>query len=99
LIRITELAKITRRIDPATLFFVGLFRPWIGIGFALFVCALVQAQWLPISVSAVNPVYTFSALAFLAGFSERFARDIAGSAGQKMGVQAPAGAAPPMKSP
>ena len=62
--------------DPTILFLIGLFKPIIGVAFALFVFAVLKSQLLPVQVVTPNEYYFFTALAFVAGFSERFAKDI-----------------------
>lgn len=55
------------------LLFTGGLRPFIGMGFALFVYALVESKIVPIQVDEKKPQALFAALAFICGFSERFA--------------------------
>jgi hypothetical protein len=76
--------------DPSILFFTGLFKPIIGFFFAIFVLLVLNSGIVQISIAEERQEYFFLAIAFIAGFSERFARDIAtqtesifpGSAGQ-----------------
>jgi hypothetical protein len=76
--------------DPSILFFTGLFKPIIGFFFAIFVLLALNSGIVQISLTEERQAYFFMAIAFIAGFSERFARDIAsqtesifpGSAGQ-----------------
>ncbi len=76
LVRIQDFARIAQP-DPSVLFFTGFFKPVIGMAFALFVFAVIQAGLIPVQADPVTDAYFFLALAFVAGFSERFARDIA----------------------
>ena len=68
--------------DPAVLFFTGFFKPIIGMSFAMFVFACLNAGILPLSVKVDTPAagYFFLALGFVSGFSERFAQDVASRA-------------------
>jgi hypothetical protein len=75
--RSQELNSGPEPVRPAGLFIVGLTKPIIGIIFALFVGAVIQAEFLPLKPSdGVKPFFLI-AIAFIAGFSERFASDVA----------------------
>jgi hypothetical protein len=78
MVRIHEfaLAKVN---DPSILFFTGFFKPIIGMSFAMFVFACLNAGILPlaIKVDSAAASYFFLALGFVSGFSERFATDVA----------------------
>jgi hypothetical protein len=63
--------------DPSILFFTGLFKPIIGFFFAIFVLLVLNSGILQIGLAEERQAYFFLATAFIAGFSERFARDIA----------------------
>jgi hypothetical protein len=63
--------------DPSILFFTGLFKPIIGFFFAIFVLLALNSGIVQISLTEERQAYFFMAIAFIAGFSERFARDIA----------------------
>jgi hypothetical protein len=65
----------TARFD---LLLVGSFRPVIGAVFALVVYVLIMSGLLPISrpTSPNELVYFVTAIAFFAGFSERWAQDM-----------------------
>jgi hypothetical protein len=61
--------------------FVGAFKPMIGAFFGILIFALLNSTLLPISISKdeTKPTtkwFGFMALAFVVGFSERFAKDI-----------------------
>lgn len=64
-------------IDRRLLWMIGGMRPVIGIAFALFLFAVLQAPILPFTFVPGPPAnFEFVALAFIAGFSERFARGV-----------------------
>jgi len=63
--------------DPSILFFTGLFKPIIGFFFAIFVLLALNSGIVQIGIAEERQVYFFLAISFIAGFSERFARDIA----------------------
>ena len=76
LVRIGEFSQLTR-VDPYVLFLIGFFKPVIGMSFALFVFAVIQAGIIPVTLGeGVERDFFALALAFLAGFSERFAKDV-----------------------
>ncbi|MEY2911715.1 MAG: hypothetical protein RLZZ184_1024 [Cyanobacteriota bacterium] len=61
--------------------FVGAFKPMIGAFFGILIFALLNSTLLPISMTKdeTKPTtkwFGFMALAFVVGFSERFAKDI-----------------------
>ena len=68
---------------PMTLFLTGLFKPFIGALFAAFALVLVEARIINLPDTTV--VYFALALAFVAGFSERFGEDLATIVASKMG--------------
>jgi hypothetical protein len=77
MVRIQDFGPL-KNTDPSILFFTGLFKPIIGMAFALFVFATLNAGLIPLSVEDPEKApYFFTALAFVSGFSERFAKDIA----------------------
>lgn len=59
---------------PLTLFLTGFFRPFIGALFAAFGLVLVESRLL--NVPDATLVYFALAIAFVAGFSERFGEDL-----------------------
>ena len=63
--------------DPAVLFFTGFFKPVVGAAFAVFVFAVIQAGLIPVKIDLNVQSYFYLSLAFISGFSERFAKDIA----------------------
>lgn len=62
--------------DPSILFFTGLFKPIIGFWFAIFVLLVLNSGIVQISAGEDRQIYFYLAISFIAGFSERFARDI-----------------------
>jgi hypothetical protein len=63
--------------DRRLLWMIGAMRPVIGIALALFVFAVLQAPVLPFNFQpGPQANFEFVALAFIAGFSERFARGV-----------------------
>lgn len=66
--------------DRRLLWMIGAMRPVIGIALALFIFAVLQAPILPFNFQPGPPAnFEFVALAFVAGFSERFARGVIAS--------------------
>jgi hypothetical protein len=59
---------------PITLFLTGLFRPLIGALFAAFALVLIESHLLNLPEATL--VYSALAIAFVAGFSERFGKDL-----------------------
>ncbi|MCA1656187.1 MAG: hypothetical protein LC713_00455 [Actinobacteria bacterium] len=63
--------------DPILLRLAGGFRPIIGAVLGLAVYVLIQAGLVPVTLpSAPQDLYFAAAIAFLAGFSERWAQDM-----------------------
>jgi hypothetical protein len=63
--------------DRRLLWMIGAMRPVIGIAFALFIFAVLQAQILPFNFpDGPQANFEFVALAFIAGFSERLSRGV-----------------------
>jgi hypothetical protein len=65
---------------------LGVFRPFVGsvIGVALF--AVLASGILPLDVTDAEKPYYYGLAAFLAGFSERFARVTLGTAERRLGA-------------
>ena len=84
MVRIQDFSGL-RDADPAVLFFTGFFKPVVGASFALFVFAAFRAGLIPFTIETGADRYFFMALSFLAGFSERFAKDIAKTTEQTIG--------------
>ena len=81
----------SQKIDP---FYIGFFRPFVGMAFAIFIVALLESGIFGsiLNISShnnANPgtrkVYLFAAIAFIAGFSERFAPGIADQISSRTG--------------
>jgi hypothetical protein len=70
----------TQKYEDAFLpFLIGLIKPFLGGGFAFFIYLLLNSGISPIEIkgqSASRNFYGFLALAFIAGFSERFVPDL-----------------------
>jgi hypothetical protein len=63
--------------DRRLLWMIGAMRPVIGIAFALFIFAVLQAQILPFDFpEGPRANFEYVALAFIAGFSERLSRGV-----------------------
>lgn len=75
MVRIQDFSGL-RNVDPSVLFFTGFFKPVVGASFAMFVFSALQADIIPIDLDPDTELYFFIALSFVAGFSERIAKDI-----------------------
>jgi hypothetical protein len=75
MVRIQEFAEL-RSIAPSVLVFTGLFKPMVGMSFALFVFGVLKSGLFTINIPGDQLLYFYAAVSFVAGFSERFARDI-----------------------
>ncbi|NOQ36364.1 MAG: hypothetical protein GQ569_10800 [Methylococcaceae bacterium] len=75
MVRIQDFMSVDVK-DHFILYFTGFFKPIIGLSFALFLLALIKSGWVPLDIKTETENYFFMAIAFIAGFSERFARDI-----------------------
>jgi hypothetical protein len=85
LTRLNQLAALSRwssEGDPLQLFYTGLLKPVVGIVAGLFAYAAFSSGLITVHVpgQGASPDVFYTALAFLAGFSERFARDLTDSA-------------------
>jgi hypothetical protein len=65
-----------RRIDGEALLFTGFSKPVVGASFALFVHLALHAGVITVSADARSQRFLLGALGFVAGFSERFAKDV-----------------------
>jgi hypothetical protein len=64
--------------DVRVLWLLGAVKPLMGVAFALFVFAVLQSNVLPFAFDGTAQAnFTFLAVAFLAGFSERLSRVVA----------------------
>ncbi len=79
MVRIQDFSKVSE-VDDAVLFFTGFFKPIVGAAFALFIFGVLKAGIIPVTIKQETESYFFMALSFLAGFSERFAKDVASTA-------------------
>jgi hypothetical protein len=57
-------------------FLTGCFKPFLGVFFALFTYAVTMSQMTALKASSENLLFIIMATSFLAGFSERFAKDV-----------------------
>lgn len=84
------------------LWFLGGLRPFVGAIFGLALYVLLNSTLLPITLPAdpVAQVFFFTSVAFLAGFSERFAQDVFLRSGRAIAAEAPPqGPVPPTPEP
>jgi len=66
-------------VDSWLLFFTGFFKPIIGMGFALLIFAILRCEFITVGgmhQGSEQYHHLSLVLAFIAGFSERFAQDI-----------------------
>jgi hypothetical protein len=67
----------TSEAGPLRLYFTGLLKPIMGVGFALFVFVALNAKVTTLIQPAPNTEpYFYAALGFIAGFVEQFAPDL-----------------------
>lgn len=83
MVRIDNFARI-KNAEAIVLFLTGFFKPVIGMSFALFIFAAISSGLLPLSIPKDQANLFFAALSFIAGFSERFARDVVSMAEGKV---------------
>jgi hypothetical protein len=100
-IRDSAFATYTASSDPWPWLFFGLFKPIVGALFALFIFAVIRSGLLPVKITDATEGWLVLAVAFIAGFSERFATDILSSTEQGLGVgrqpsSAPSSSTPPL---
>jgi hypothetical protein len=76
--------------EPLHFLFTGLFRPMVGMAFAIFVFAAFESGIIPVEVvggdGSPEENLFYLTVAFLAGFSERFAEDIVEGAEKRCDV-------------
>ncbi len=65
-----------RRSAAGVSIFIGLFRPIVGMAFAVFVYAALKSGLIPISIEQEKFSFFLVCLSFAAGFSERLAPDL-----------------------
>ncbi len=84
LVRLNDFAVIARwspEADPKALFFTGALKPLVSIVFALFVWSAIKSHLVTFNpVLTTDEPFFYFALSFIAGFSERFAPDLANRA-------------------
>lgn len=73
--RMREFSKL-RDFDPIFLFWNGLFKPYVGIIFGIFVFAFLKSEFVPAVKLGSDTIYVWWVIGFMSGFSERFTRDI-----------------------
>lgn len=74
---------------PLSVYISVLFRPLISLAFALFIYAILQTgliSFIGLSLKGGKGAATLWAIGFLAGYSERFAKDFISEAETKMGL-------------
>lgn len=71
---VVRLRDFSKRQPPMMAFFTGLFKPFIGMSFAQLSYSLLKSGLLPISVP--QSMWLYISVGFLAGFSERLAKDL-----------------------
>ena len=84
MVRIQDFGK-AGDVDPSVLYMTGFFKPVVGSAFALFIFAVLKAGLIPLTINQGAETYFYTALAFVSGFSERFAKDVASAAEKKIG--------------
>ncbi|MES2791725.1 MAG: hypothetical protein V4719_19045 [Planctomycetota bacterium] len=75
MVRIADFTK-SSITDRSILFMTGAFKPVIGCAFAIFAFAAIKSKVIPLATEPVSEPYLAIALAFVSGFSERFAPDV-----------------------
>jgi hypothetical protein len=74
-IKIKDYSRLTD-VDTRVLLYTGFFKPLIGMAFALFIYMVLSSGIIEMGVDADKARFFFVAVAFVAGFSERFAKDV-----------------------
>jgi hypothetical protein len=91
LVRLYDFAVVARwspEADPKVLFFTGLLKPAIGLVFTLFVWTVFRSGIVELKlVQSTDLASGIFALAFAAGFSERFAPDLANRVASTIGAR------------
>ena len=86
----------SKTVRWAPLFFTGLFKPFIGLAFAIFICSTALSGLIPLEIQQEQKTYFFISLAFIAGFSERLGQDITEGIVEK--ITSPSGQTKQLKS-
>jgi hypothetical protein len=84
MVRMTDFARL-HDANFAILFSIGLFRPLIGLIFAIFVVGIVESGILAVTVDEGKKKPFCLILGFIAGYSDIFARDILTKAERTVG--------------
>lgn len=95
MLRLPAYARAARQSGPLserqTLFMAGFFRPWIGVGFAVFSYMLLRSGLIKVGGGELTPLVYLS-LGFVTGFSERLGADLISRAENTL--QGPGGSPP-----
>ena len=79
--KIAALSRWSSEGDPLQLFYTGLLKPLVGIVAGLFAYAVFSTGLITVHLPGdAAPLVFYAALAFLAGFSERFLKDLTSDA-------------------
>lgn len=81
---VVRLGDFNKRHPPMMAFFTGLFKPFIGMCFAQLSYALLKSGLVPLKVPPTP--WLCIALGFVAGFSERLAKDLV-TIGEQVGMR------------
>ena len=85
MVRINEFGKLAKT-DASVLFLTGFFKPWVGASFAFFIYIVLLSSGMSVVTEGDTQGFCFVLTgAFLAGFSERFAQDVASRAEKAFG--------------
>ncbi len=74
-LRIRDFSKL-KEIDAEVLLYTAIFKPILGAAFSLFVFLALNAGIITINIAQGREKFLYGAAAFVAGFSERFAKDV-----------------------
>lgn len=86
--RVGEFSELEAK-DHMVYFFTGLFKPVIGTSFSVLIFCLIKAGIVPIDLGdETREVLVICSIAFLSGFSERFASDFTKKAENVIGANA-----------
>jgi hypothetical protein len=89
LIRMANPKRINHEVGREYVRLLGLFRPFIGAVFGLAIYFAVSSGLVPVDLDSYgDDLRFFGTLSFLAGFSERFAKDVLRTASSTVGSRA-----------